>query len=515
MLAATTVLSGFAHRLFGSGAPRRRLRRCDLRRRNHAPVYRAAEVLEERALLSAAFGSALSIGNDIGGAKAFDVATDAAGNSYVTGVFSSTVDFDQGASNAGDTDILTARGSNDAFVAKYAPDNTLAWVRRMGGDTVSTDGSFADGGANIAVDGLGNVYVAGIFSGSADFGSIVLSTSATPGDKDGFVTKLDAGGTFQWANRWGIAGTGDSAAGVGVDAAGNVYALGARLTDAYDVMKFSSTGSSVWSKSIVAHPVFSSDFAVDATGNVFVAGSFQGTVDFDPGSKTYNVSAGGANPSGINGQMTAGFVLKLTNDGKFGWVSPFVGRTVGSTKGYAAAQSVALDGSGNIIVGGSYDNSVDFDPSGKTSTLPTIGGGFVAKLNSRGDLVWSKALESSSSTFVYGLDVDAAGSIYATGNFFGTVDFDPGAGVQSRTTAGGSDLYVLKLTSTGNFSWAETIGDTGNDAAMGIAVDPAGVIHLAGFYQGTVDFDPNPLATYYLTNPGPFNNAFRLSLRQV
>ena len=145
---------------------------------------------------------------------------------------------------------------------------------------------------------------------------------------------------------------------------------------------------------------------MDASGNVFVAGSFSGTVDFDPSSKTNYVSSG---------PNHAGFVLKLDTNGKFGWVSPFVGQTVGSTSGYASAQSVALDGSGNVVVGGAYDGSVDFNPGSGTATLPTIGGGFITKLNSSGGLVWARALESSGTTFVYGLDVDTAGSIYATG----------------------------------------------------------------------------------------------------
>jgi hypothetical protein len=116
---------------------------------------------------------------------------------------------------------------------------------------------------------------------------------------------------------------------------------------------------------------------------------------------------------------------------------------------------------------------------------------------------------------VYGLDVDSAGSIYATGAFYGTVDLDPGAGSNTHTTAGGGDIFVEKRTAAGNYSWAETFGGTGLDVGFGIAVDPTGGVHLAGFYSGTVDFDPDPLNTYYLTNPGTFANAFRLRLRQV
>jgi hypothetical protein len=516
MRASTSVLSRYAKRLFTKALATAPLRRADHRPRRRAswPIYAAAEVLEERALLSGpSLASAVSIGNATGSSVAFNVAADSAGNSYVTGSFSGTVDFDPGATHTGDTDILTARGSGDAFVAKYAADSSLVWVPRMGGD-VQGSGGVTDVGRKIAIDGSGNVYVAGSFKGSADFGSTTLSTSATPGDQDGFVVKLDAGGTIQWANRWGIAGSGngadDTGNGVGVDSSGNVYAMGYRLGSGggFDILKFTANGSAVWSESIAAAPGFSSsDFTADGSGNVFVAGNFQGTVDFDPSSKTHDVSAG---PS------VSGFVEKLNTNGKFQWVSPFVGQTVGSTSGYSGAYSVALDASGNVIVGGYYQNTVDFDPGRGTTTLSPVGGGFIAKLNGSGGLVWARALESGTASggSVNELAVDTAGNIYATGSFSGTIDLDPGAGVDSHTSNGGGDIYVVKLDGAGNFGWGETFGGPGGDIGFGIAVDASGTVHVVGSYSQSVDFDPDPFATYYLTTPGTYSNAYLVRLRQ-
>jgi len=293
--------------------------------------------------------------------------------------------------------------------------------------------------------------------------------------------------------------------GIYVDAAGNVYALDVRYADSLDVVKYSPTGAVVWSKSVATRSA-SADLTVSASGTVFVVGSFDGTVDFDPSSKSKYVSSG---PS------AAAFVLKLDAAGKFGWVSLFVSRTVGSTTGFSAAQSVALDGSGNVIVGGYYDYTVDFNPGTGTTTLPTIGGGYLTKFNSSGGLVWARALQSVEPVFVYGLDVDAAGAVYAAGALLGETDFDPSASSFMRTPAGDVDAFILKLTPTGNLDWAETFGGTGTDAALGLAVDSLGVIHLAGYFQYTVDFDPNPLATYYLASPSTMSCAFRLRLRQA
>src|SRR5262245_50867294 len=116
------------------------------------------EVLEDRTAPTADFGFALSAG----GAGVFDmgdaVATDAAGNVYVTGAFYDTVDFDPSAGTVN----LTSAGLNDVFVAKYTSAGALVWARQLGG-------SGGDHGTGVAVDGQGKVYITGLFSDTADF----------------------------------------------------------------------------------------------------------------------------------------------------------------------------------------------------------------------------------------------------------------------------------------------------------------------------------------------------------
>src|SRR5438552_2041239 len=84
--------------------------------------------------------------------------------------------------------------------------------------------------------------------------------------------------------------------------------------------------------------------------------------------------------------------------------------------------------------------------------------------------------------------VDAAGNVYATGGFSGTVDFDPGPGVFNLTSAGGYDAFVSKLDGAGNFVWARALGSSTDDG-NGIAVDGAGNVYTTGAFQGTADFD--------------------------
>ncbi|MCA9011534.1 MAG: hypothetical protein KDB01_17400 [Planctomycetaceae bacterium] len=509
MLASTSILSQCLIRLFGTTGGISPPWRAGQRRRAKRRYACAAEVMESRELLSASFGGVVSLGSPDGSCIANDVATDASGDRYVIGTFSGTVDFDAAADS---TYNLVAQGNYDAYVAKYEADGTFAWAQRMGGDATIVSGSVTnslstDSGVQITLDGSGNVYIVGTFTGSADFGSAAPLSASAAGDRDAFVAKLNASdGVFQWAKSWGTTGP-DLAEGVGVDSAGNVYTSGLHagapnyytLTYDSDIIKFNSSGIKVWSRSIATRSgTPSGGLAVDSSGNTFVAGSFLGTVDFDPGNKTNNVS------SGSSYSAYSGFVLKLTTAGNYSWVSPFVSQTVGSTSGLSYVNSVALDGSGNVVVGGQYHNSVDFDSGRGTTTLPTIGGGFISKLNSKGGLVWARALESSSTTFVNDLAVGTDGSIYATGTFFGTVDLDPSAGSYTRTTAGSGDAYVLKLTSAGGFSWAETFGGTGYDGGAGISLDSTGAVNIVGAYSGPIDFDPDPLNVFNLDTHGTF-----------
>lgn len=482
--------------------------------------------LERRDVPAVGLGSAIGLGNDTGSSSAYGVASDAAGNSYMTGNFSGTVDFDPANVHAGDSDILTANGSLDIYVAKYAPDSSLVWAVRMGGNAASPG---SDIGQSVDLDGNGNIIVTGSFRGTADFGSINLMSVGT--GKDGFVAKLSPAGTVVWANRWGSgnadAYSGESGMGVETDAAGNVYVLGNRFFNGgvlnaggsdygCDILKFNASGSAQWTKYITTRMNGGSvDLAADSTGNVFVSGAFYGTTDFDPNQGKKEVSAG---PGAYSG-----FVLKLTSAGNFSWVTPFVSQsqTVGGVTTYGAshASSITLDASSNVIVGGFYSNKVDFNPGSGTTNLPSVGGGFIVKLAGNGGLTWAKAIErdstaTSSSAFVYGLATDSSGNIYATGSLYGGADFDPGAGVASRASAGSSDIFAAKYTSAGNFVWAERFGGTGSDLGQDIAVDPASTVHIAGSFSGTVDFDPNPLANSDLTAPPGRTWSFLLRLAQ-
>jgi hypothetical protein len=77
------------------------------------------------------------------------------------------------------------------------------------------------------------------------------------------------------------------------------------------------------------------------------------------------------------------------------------------------------------------------------------------------------------------------------------------------------DIFVVKLTASGNYVWGETFGGIGTDVAFGVAVDSAGYVHVAGYFIDEVDFDSSPIDSYMLGTSGGSRNGFRLRLRQT
>jgi len=352
--------------------------------------------------------------------RAFGIAVDDAGNVYTTGSFRSTVDFDPGP----DSFNLTSAGSSDIYVQKLDAEGNFVWARSIG--SASTDE-----GRSIALDSNGNIFVSGLFSGTADFdpGPDVFNLTSA-GNRDIFVTKLDSNGNFVWARAMGGSGT--------------------------DV---------------------SYNLTLDSAGNIYTTGFFSGTADFDPGPGSFNlVSAGSSNI----------FISKLDTDGDFVWA-----RSMGGSNGDQSLD-IAVDSAGNVYATGYFWSTVDFDPGPDSFNLTAVGGSdvFVSKLDTNGDFVWARAMGGSGADIGWGIAVDNSGNVYTTGEFRFTTDFDPGPDSFHLTSAGGSDIFVSMLDTNGDFVWARAMGGTGNDLGWSIAVDGTGTIYVTGDYSATVDLDP-------------------------
>jgi hypothetical protein len=215
--------------------------RRDTQRRRSRSRTLGMESLEPRVVLSADFVSGFAMGVDQKGPAIQDSAVDSAGNTYISGAFSGTVDFDQATVRADGSDLMTSSGISDGFVAKYGPDNSLLWTQRMGGAAMDYGvvGLNYDHATDLAFDNNGNVYVAGNYFGASTFGQFTVSPiSSNAAYQDTFVAKLSADGDFQWVRTSGNSGQ-DDVGDVTVDASGNVV-LAIYSGFSMDVKKYNS-----------------------------------------------------------------------------------------------------------------------------------------------------------------------------------------------------------------------------------------------------------------------------------
>jgi hypothetical protein len=88
--------------------------------------------------------------------------------------------------------------------------------------------------------------------------------------------------------------------------------------------------------------------------------------------------------------------------------------------------------------------------------------------------------------------LDSQGNVYISGNFGRTADFDPGPRTFNLTAAGGLDVFVCKLNTSGNFVWAKKLGGASSEDCSSMALDLQGNIYISGNFRGTADFDPGP-----------------------
>ena len=161
--------------------------------------------------------------------------------------------------------------------------------------------------------------------------------------------------------------------------------------------------------------------------------------------------------------------------------------------GYDTGFDVVVDESDNIYTTGIFEGTVDFDPRPYVYERSSHGSTdiFLSKIDQEWNLIWVLTWGGNGVDEVFGMDIDSLGNIYVTGGFSGTVDFDPGDGVDAHTSVGGEDIFLSKFNPDGEFVWALTWGGNGNyQIGNDVAVDINDNIAVAGQFRGTGDFDP-------------------------
>lgn len=244
----------------------------------------------------------------------------------------------------------------------------------------------------------------------------------------------------------------------------------------------------------------------DAGGNVYSVGTFSGTCDFDPSATVFTLTSYGSSDV---------YISKFSNAGAFVWAKRIGGA------GADNVGDIAKDASGNLYICGDFSGSCDFDPSIASFSMTTGGTGsdiYVCKLDQNGNFIWAKQMGGNWWDRAVSITIDGAGDVITTGDFATatgalTSDFDPGPGTYTFTTGSGggnTDMFISKLTSAGNFVWAKQIGGPSGDFGLALEVDATNNIHIAGYFTGTTDFDPN--ASVSNLTSGGFEDIFVLKL---
>ncbi|MBI4703638.1 MAG: hypothetical protein HY744_21210 [Deltaproteobacteria bacterium] len=239
-----------------------------------------------------------------------------------------------------------------------------------------------------------------------------------------------------------------------------------------------SHGEHLWSKSFGSSlGQYGRAVAVDAAGSVVVAGEFQHTVDFGGGP----LDSGGP----YNGVI---FVAKFDADGKHLWSKRFGGETG------AYAYAVAVDPAGNILLSGQFSPTIDFG-GGELAVPEGVGGICLAKLGSYGQHIWSKAFAHSGFAAATSVVVDGSGNVLLGGSFDSEIDFG-GVPLQPIGNPSYYEAFFVKLDEAGNHLWGRAFGDpTGAADPLGVAADAAGNVLLAGWFSRTIWFGGDPFYT--------------------
>jgi hypothetical protein len=301
---------------------------------------------------------------------------------------------------------------------------------------VSGGGNKSDDAYRVAADGAGNIYVVGSFgSDTLRLGGFhvrragSLSTSA-----DFFVAKLNSSGVVQWLKSSGTA----------------------RHATCYGV-------------------------ALDASGNVYIAGTFMGTATF--GSIAITTTTADA------------FVAKLTPDGDYIWVQ----KSTSGAGSSAGAYDLFVTAGGEVLVTGFFLGAPTFGL--KTLSHPSNGSGiFVGKLSADGSWQWALDAGGTSTTRDFNardIVADTDGNAYLTGNFKATATF----GATALTSSGDSDAFVARASSTGQWTWAQKGGGKGLDKGISIAIDRQNNIYVAGVANDTARFGNTTLVSTFFGMP--------------
>jgi len=423
------------------------------------------------------------------------VDVDSTGNIYAGGSYNDEVDFDP--SPEGE-DTSVACFDEDASLSKFDPDGNLIWSRQWGG-------SGHDYVHGLYIDDQDNVFVAGDTYGTVDFDP---GPGVTELKGRIYLSKFDSGGNFIWARVWG-----DQFCSAG-KLTGDVYGrviIGGFFTDYIDLDPGSgqdlhsgynltgnflsvldSEGEYVWGQAWGDNAegalfLFSHSLASDESGNIFFLDAFVNAkspgFDLDPG-------------PGQDSHVGWGtYISKFNKDGDYRWSRTW--------NYFSCMGAVNIHPSGNIFITGGFDKAVDLNPGPGEDIANPVGGSedlFVIILNQNGSYIGSYTVGGFGNEHFVDTRVDSWGNMYFLGDFDGTIDLDPGPGIKEFTSEGDSSNFLLKISTWGQYLWANYWHNEAYNSSKGMEFGPNYDVYVGGWYRDGNDLFPGWETVPYLSH---------------
>jgi len=346
--------------------------------------------------------------------------------------------------------------------------NSNGWARTWGGP----EDDFC---YDIVIDNKDDVYVMGVFSGTVDFDpgpdEYLLTTI---GGENSYISKFKFDGTFRWAYSWGNSDIECSR--IYFDNEGNFYVMGSFSgmvdfnptskvdfhtgTDDVFLSKYDMKFNYLWTKTWGGTDLCESgDIQVSQSGNIYIRGRFHGATDFDPGPGVDEHI-----PSGSND-----YILNLNSNGDYNWVLIY------QSDKECIIRGMNLDNNDNLVLTGSFRSTVDFDPGSGIHELtplePDHAESYLTKIDANKNLIWAI---STYQAYGHNISINNLNQLIVAGGFSGTIDFDPGTGIELRTSFDDSgDLYICTYNQNAEFIRVLTFGYDGTDEVTTLTIDCA------------------------------------------
>ncbi len=347
--------------------------------------------------------------------RGYGVATDAAGNAYVTGHYQSTDAQANGQPlpNAGDYDV---------FIAKYDTLGALIWIKTAGGKGY-------DYGHGIVVDSKGDIIITGAVAGEAKFGDVTVNAGSTT--RPIFCAKYDSEGNLKWVKATGGKFSG-SGHGLGVDANDAIYIGGSgggtgtldsvtleSKSQAGIVLKLSPTGEGIWAATLPGVPSAGfHEITVDTAGRTWCAGMFKGVLNGGPVQTT-----------GDKDKDNDGVFAHFSPEGKLVWSHVIQGPAVDYCLG------VATDNTGRCFVTGEFSETATF--AGQTLKSQGATDIFTAAFDVKGGLEWLVQTGGAKGDNAYCMAWHPSGKLIFSGACVAPATF----GGETLTSPGGAEAY--------------------------------------------------------------------------